>query len=281
MSRGSAWTRRRKECSIRLASGRASGSPYPPASSAGFSPRGSSSSASGLPPASPRIRACTRSSSGPGIVASSSWRASSAASPSITSSGNPSSTCSSPGSRSANTNPTRSANSRRATNASVCADTRSSHCASSTTQISGCSSAASASRLRTDNPTRKRSGGGPALRPNAVASASRCGPGSCPRRPSIGAHSACMEANASSISDSMPAARAIRHPSAAADRCPNRAVLPTPASPRRTSTRLWPARTPATSRSSAARSPVRSSIPGGGRRVLSMPTRHYRGASEA
>ena len=61
----------------------------------------------------------------------------------------------SPDARIPNTNPTRSAKSRRATNASVCADTRSSHCASSTTQTSGCSSAASASRLRTANPTRK------------------------------------------------------------------------------------------------------------------------------
>ena len=117
---------------MRLAKGRASGSPNPPASSAGVNPRGSSISASGLPRASPRIRALTRSSSGPGIVVSSSSRASSAASPSITSSGSPSRTCSSPDSRSANTRPSRSARSRRATNASVCADTRSSHCASST-----------------------------------------------------------------------------------------------------------------------------------------------------
>ena len=90
---------------MRLASGRASGSPNPPASSAGVNPRGSSISASGLPRVSSRIRAFTRSSSGPGIVASSSSRASSAASPSITSSGSPSSACSSPDSRSANTNP--------------------------------------------------------------------------------------------------------------------------------------------------------------------------------
>ena len=85
---------------MRLAKGRASASPNPPASSAGVNPRGSSISASGLPRASPRIRALTRSSSGPGIVVSSSSRASSAASPSMTSSGNPSRTCSSPDSRS-------------------------------------------------------------------------------------------------------------------------------------------------------------------------------------
>ena len=40
VSAGSDWTRRRKLCSIWLASGRASGSPNPPASSAGVSPAG-------------------------------------------------------------------------------------------------------------------------------------------------------------------------------------------------------------------------------------------------
>ena len=129
--------------------------------------------------------------------------------PRSTSSGSPSRTCWPPDSRNPNTNPTRSASSRRATNDSVCADTRSSQCASSTMHTSGCSSAASASRLRTANPTRKRSGGGPAVRPNAVLSASRCGVGRCSRRSSIGAHSACRPAKGSSISDSTPAARAI------------------------------------------------------------------------
>ena len=81
------------------------------------------------------------------------------------------------------------------TNASVCADTRSSHCASSTMHTSGCSSAASASRLRAANPTRKRSGGGPRLRPNAVFNASRCGLGRWPSRSSMCAHSACRPAN--------------------------------------------------------------------------------------
>ena len=46
---------------------------------------------------------------------------------------------------------------------------------------------------------------------------------------------------------------------------PSSAVLPTPASPRSTSTRLWPARTPATSRSSTSRSLTRSSNPDEGR----------------
>ena len=141
-------------------------------------------------------------------------------------------------------------------------DTRSSHCASSTMHTSGCSSAASASRLRTASPTRKRSGGGPALRPNAVLSASRCGLGSCPRRPSIGAHSACSPANASSISDSTPAARAIRHPSAAPDsaaagrscRPPPRRAGPAPGSgPRALPRRVAPATSRSRTRSSNPR----------------------------
>ena len=61
-----------------------------------------------------------------------------------------------PGSRATNISPTGSARSRRATNASTCADARSNHCASSTTQRSGCSSAASASKVTTANPTKKR-----------------------------------------------------------------------------------------------------------------------------
>ena len=91
---------------------------------------------------------------------------------------------------------------RRATNASACADARSSHCASSTTHSNGRSRAASARRPSTARPTKKRSGGSPALRPNAVLSASRCGPGSASSRSSIGAHSCCSPAYASSISAS-------------------------------------------------------------------------------
>ena len=169
MSRGSVRTRWRKLCSMRLASRRASGSPNPPASSAGVSPRGSSISASGLPRVSARIRVShplvepDRGSSRPAAA-----RRRRAAAPRSPAPAVPRARAASPDSRSANTKPSRSASSRRATNASVCADTRSSHCASSTTHTSGCSSAASASRLRTASPTRKRSGGGPALRPNAV-----------------------------------------------------------------------------------------------------------------
>ena len=186
VSAGSGSSCRTKPCSMRLVSGISPGSPNPPATAIAASARAAARAARagcrrprrGSDPAPARRAA--REASRPAAS-----RASSAASPSITSSGNPSSSCSSPDSRSANTSPTRSAKSRRATNASVCADTRSSHCASSTMHTSGCSSAASANRLRTATPTRKRSGGGPALRPNAVLSASRCGPGRRGRRPSI------------------------------------------------------------------------------------------------
>jgi len=47
--------RRRKLCSIWLASGRASGRTKPPASSAAVNPRGNSSKASGLPRVSAMI----------------------------------------------------------------------------------------------------------------------------------------------------------------------------------------------------------------------------------
>src|SRR4051812_30392630 len=58
----------------RPARGGACGSPNPPASSAGVNPRGSSSSASGLPRVSATIRSRTRSSSGPQITEPSSAR---------------------------------------------------------------------------------------------------------------------------------------------------------------------------------------------------------------
>ena len=74
---------------MRLASGRASGRPNPPASSAGVNPRGSSSSASGLPRVSATIRSRTRSSSRPGTTESSSARASASLRPPTTSSGRP------------------------------------------------------------------------------------------------------------------------------------------------------------------------------------------------
>ena len=160
-------------------------------------------------------------------------------------------------------------------------DARSSHCASSITHTSGRCSATSASRLRTANPTRKRSGAGPSRSPNAVPSASLCGPGRCPTRSSIGTHKACNPANASSISDSTPAARTMRQPAATAERCPSRTVLPTPASPRNTSTRLWPPRTLVTSRSSTSRSLMRLSSPGAGRSKSTTPVRIISRAANA
>jgi len=180
-------SRRRKLSSIRSGSASALGSPNPPASSAGVSPRGSSSSASGLPRVSATIRSRTRASSGPASIESSNARALPSGKLFTTSSGNPDS--SPPGARAANTNPTDSACRRRATNPRTCAEARSSHCSSSTRQISGWSSATSDSRPRTARPMKNRSGAGPALRPNAVRSALRCGSGKGSRRSSIGATS--------------------------------------------------------------------------------------------
>ena len=83
---------------------------------------------------------------------------------------------------------------RRATNPSARADARSSHCASSTTHSSGRSSAASDSRPRAASPTRNGSGAGPALSPNATATALRCGSGRRPVSSRIGEHSCCSAA---------------------------------------------------------------------------------------
>ena len=199
---------------------RRSGSPKPPASSAGVSPRGSSSSASGLPRVSATIRSRTRSSSRPRI-AESEQRARVA----VARARRPPARAARPARarRSARAPrtpaPTGSASSRRATNARVCADARSSHCASSTTQTSGCSSADLGQQAEHRQPDQeaigrraRRSGRTPS------PSASRCGPGRRSRRSSIGAHSWCRPAKASSISDSTPAARAMRHPDACSTR---------------------------------------------------------------
>jgi hypothetical protein len=180
VSMGSCPTRRRKLASIRLGKG-LPGTAKPPAKLADERPRGSSSKASGLPRASAMIRSRTGSSSGPNVTEATSSVASASDKPCSRSSGSPAS--SSPGTRAANTRPTDSATRRRATNPRTCADARSSHCASSTTQTSGCSSAASDSRLRVASAARKRSGADPDLSPNAVRNASRCGRGSRSRGP--------------------------------------------------------------------------------------------------
>ena len=57
-----------------------------------------------------------------------------------------------------------------------------------------------------------RSGLSPAASPKATLSARRCGAASERSRPSIGAHSWCRPAKASSISDSTPTARATVNP---------------------------------------------------------------------
>ncbi len=244
---GSGASRSRKLCSIRPGTAGPPDRPNPPASSAGVRPRGSSSSASGLPRVSATIRSRTCSSSGPASTVPSSSCASPSSSPPTASSGRPS-RCRSPlGSRTAKTSPTDSAPRRRATKASACAEAASNHCASSTMQTSGRFSAMSDRRLSTARPTRNRSGASPSRNPNAVPSAPRCGPGRRSRRSRNGAHSCCNPAYASSISDSTPTARAMPHPDACCTRYSSNALLPTPASPRSTSARLGPARTLATS----------------------------------
>jgi hypothetical protein len=89
VSSGSRSTRCRKLSSIRPDSGNASGSPNPPANSAGASPRGSSRRASGFPCVSATIRSATRSSSGPGITDFKSSLASASGRPPSTTSGRP------------------------------------------------------------------------------------------------------------------------------------------------------------------------------------------------
>ena len=105
------------------------------------------------------------------------------------SSGSPARTSSPLSVRAAHTIAIRSASRRRATKPSTWAEAWSSHCASSTMQTSGCCSATSANSVSVARPTRKRSGAGPALSPNTVASASRCGAGRPSSRSSIGAQS--------------------------------------------------------------------------------------------
>ena len=143
-----------------LDSGTAPASPNPPASSSGVNPCTSSNSANGLPRVSATSWSRTRASRGPVSAESRSARASASGRPSTTSSGSP---AKSPlGLRAASTKPIDSACNRRATNASTCAEARSSHCSSSTTQISGCSSAASESRRQDgegdEESIRRRSG---------------------------------------------------------------------------------------------------------------------------
>ena len=74
------------------------------------------------------------------------------------------------------------------------------------------------------------------------------GPGDARGDPASAPTAGAVPANASSISDWTPAARATRQPDACSTRYSNSAVLPTPGSPQTTSARLSPARTASISR---------------------------------
>ena len=254
--------------------GTAAGRPNPPASCVGVNPRGNSNSASGLPRVSATIRSSTCSSSGAGKTDSRSARASRRPKGSMWSSATPVSASIS--CRAAKKSAIFSARRRRATNASTRAEARSSHCASSTTQRSGCSSAASDNRLRTASPTRNGFGGRPALNPSATSRASRWGSGRCSIRSRLGEHSCWSDAKASSISPSTPTARATRKSDAARTAYSSNAVLPTPGSPYTARTAPCPPRAAASARSSTSRSRRRpcSFSPGA---LVTIPPACHRG----
>ena len=147
-------TRTMKARSIRSLSGRSRRSGARPVRSSSVSATGSSSSASGLPPVAPTRSSRTTA----GSVPSSSAAASALLSPASLSSGSPwASNCRASPSRAPMSTAIGSACSRRATNTSASADAPSSQCASSTTHSSGCASAAAVSRPKTATETRKRS----------------------------------------------------------------------------------------------------------------------------
>ena len=109
---------------------------------------------------------------------SSSARASLSPSPPTGNSGSPARTSSPMPVRAAHTSATRSARRRRATKPRICADAWSSHCASSTTQSERLLLGDLGEQRQRGQPDQEPVGCGPALRPNTVASASRCGTGS-------------------------------------------------------------------------------------------------------
>ena len=181
------------------------------------------------------------------------------------------------GSRTANTIATGSASSRRATNPSTCAEASSSHCRSSTTHSSGCVSATSASSVSAARPTRKRSGAAPAVRPNATSQRLLL------RR---GQHVEAVEQRPAELVQPRERqlhlgldARDLQRPGS---RRPGRwrgaaaRVLPTPASPRSTSTPLLDARASASSRSSACRSLERPRNAGERGAAAAMAPQTYR-----
>ena len=130
-------TRRRKLASIRPGNDPSPGSSNPPANPSAENSRGSSSSASGLPRVSARIRARTRSSRGAAITDASSSRAAASASPPTAARAVRPTPPAGWARARRNRRTTDSAANRRATNASTCADDRSSHWTSSIRQTSG------------------------------------------------------------------------------------------------------------------------------------------------
>ena len=229
-------------------SGVTAGRPNPPASSAGVSPRGNSSSASGLPRVSAMIRSRTRASSGPArpVQQPRAW----SCQPCYRQLGFPASSAPDCGSRTParpGRRPVAAPRSERLLRA------RSSHCSSSIRQISGWPPATSESRLSTASPIRNRSGGGPSARPNAVGAPPAAAPGSGRGDPASGRTAdAVRQRPAPSPTAHRPPAppgiRRARPGSPAAPSCPrpDRRAPPAPGC-------RQPG--PATSRSSTSRSP--------------------------
>src|SRR5215475_2502025 len=160
-------------------------------------------------------------------------------------------------SRAPKTSATRSACSRLATNSSASAEAASSHCASSTTATTVRSSAASLSRLKVARKTANLSATEPSCSPNAPRSARACGAGNRSRYGSTGRSSRCNAANASGDSDSMPCVHNTCAPAARDDASDSSADLPTPGSPRTTTTPPRPAAASANKASSRALSEAR------------------------
>ena len=160
----------RKLSSIRRESAIAPGKPNPPASCAGVNPRGNSNNASGFPRVSATIRSCTRSSNGTPRPRRTTRAHHHHAGPRRRAPEIPAA----PRRGRASPTPARSA-------PPTAAEPRTPAPAPKPDQAtarhrrhraSGCSSAISANRLSTANPTRNRSGACPARSPNATPSAS-------------------------------------------------------------------------------------------------------------
>ena len=125
-----------------------------------------------------------------------------------------------------------------------------------------------------------RGGAGAAGR-TRLAAPRAAAPGSASSRSSNGAHSWCRPAYASSISDSTPAARATGQPDADSTRYSSSAVLPMPASPRRTSDRLSPRRMSRPGRQGGALSHPAVAAHHRSRRGAALRSPHADAASDA